>query len=376
MIKSLLKKAWDLHTYSICVTSKYMPIRHPTGLFKLGAADENSPVFVSGDYYQTVIRLLKILKKHDCYLLVVDSAGINVWCAAGVGDFNEHKVADAVNTYEVQKVVNHRRLILPQLGAVGINRKKLFEECGFHVKWGPANLQDLDDYINNNTRTTEPMRRVRACFTDRLYIAIGMIFTWLFIYALVYIVFALIVTSAYNHLAYGAAILSVISIMSTVLYPALPFKWITSKVIFTGAVILAVNILYFLHSGPELVRLIPAYIVINISICFLLCIDMLGSSVEFKTTILHWLRTNTNRALFQPKVTDACNGCSKCVDVCPKRLFSFKDKQLSVDYSQECNECLACIKQCSEGAIENLNRGVWKNDIKALPDDLVSRRIL
>jgi ferredoxin len=118
-------------------------------------------------------------------------------------------------------------------------------------------------------------------------------------------------------------------------------------------------------------------------------IDMLGSTPFYKTTIMHWLKTFNNKSLFQPQVTSGCKGCGKCLEVCPKGIFSLskidclsdgknldsqkkpiKNKTRLVsrpDYSKECCECLACIKQCPFKEIKNLNGRVFKRDIKSIP---------
>ncbi|KKL85002.1 hypothetical protein LCGC14_1959090 [marine sediment metagenome] len=139
---------------------RYLPCRHPTGLVAVGEPGRDAAVFVSGNYFHSVRQVLKCLRGLDCYLLVVDSAGINVWCAAGAGDFTEHKIADAVNTYALSEAVDHRDLILPQLSAVGIDKSKLLAECGFRVLWGPADCRDLaaaaEQYENLIRRLVPP----------------------------------------------------------------------------------------------------------------------------------------------------------------------------------------------------------------------------
>ncbi|RME00446.1 MAG: copper oxidase, partial [Deltaproteobacteria bacterium] len=61
---------------------RWFPHRAPTGLRRVGNPDEKSPVLVTGNYTLTVARLLRHLEGLDLWVLVANSGGINVWCAA------------------------------------------------------------------------------------------------------------------------------------------------------------------------------------------------------------------------------------------------------------------------------------------------------
>jgi hypothetical protein len=66
----------------------------------------------------------------DAWILVLETDGINVWCAAGKGTFGTEEVVRRVKTTRLAEVVNHGRLILPQLGATGVAAHRVREECG------------------------------------------------------------------------------------------------------------------------------------------------------------------------------------------------------------------------------------------------------
>ncbi|MFC1620575.1 mercury methylation corrinoid protein HgcA, partial [Candidatus Neomarinimicrobiota bacterium] len=53
------------------------------GLYTIGKPDADSPVFVSANYRLSFDVLRSALHGHDGYMLVLDTRGINVWCAAG-----------------------------------------------------------------------------------------------------------------------------------------------------------------------------------------------------------------------------------------------------------------------------------------------------
>ena len=54
-------------------------------LYAIGNPDDTSPVLVTGNYKLTFDAVREALDGRDAWLLVVDSRGINVWCAAGKG---------------------------------------------------------------------------------------------------------------------------------------------------------------------------------------------------------------------------------------------------------------------------------------------------
>jgi ubiquinone/menaquinone biosynthesis C-methylase UbiE len=140
-----------------------------TGLYQVGQPDETSPVLVTGNYELTVRRLVRELDgKVDCWLLVADSAGINVWCAAGGGYFTAEKVIAAIKSSELNRVVRHHALILPQLCANGVDGWKIRQETGWGVHWGPARARDLPAYLSARRKKTDAMRWVQFPLKDRL----------------------------------------------------------------------------------------------------------------------------------------------------------------------------------------------------------------
>ena len=364
-------KLWHFIINIVCVTSRYLPVRHKAGLYSIGKPGKDSPVFVASDYFHTARRVFKKLSGQDCYLLIVDSAGINVWCAAGVGDFNEHKIADAVNTYDLKQKLNHNKLILPQLAAVGVDRKKLFNECGFKVVWGPAHLDDIPAYIANEMRCTTKMRQARNSWEDRIHMAIGMLFAYLFFYGLAYLVWSLLFGTSFHPYALATAILMTINITLTIFNDSMPLKWSTSNVILASSVSYGLIIWYSFWGSDTPIGVFIFYLFANSLIVFLLCMDMIGSSVKYKTSIIYWLQTWTNRSLFQPSLQSNCSKCRRCLEVCPKGLFELNNQTMTINYARECNECLAFIKQCPTGAIVNLNKGSTKGDIKSIPEDVL-----
>src|SRR5262249_53339566 len=107
MLASIKDALWEL--FHIFFRHFNFPCK--LGLIRVGNPNQHSAVFLSGNYTLTVQRVLRKLRGTDCYLLVANSRGSNVWCAAGMNEFSEYDVIDAINVSRLKDVVTHRRII-------------------------------------------------------------------------------------------------------------------------------------------------------------------------------------------------------------------------------------------------------------------------
>jgi len=208
--------------------------RVPPGLYRIGSPSAESPVFVSANYSLSFDALRSSLKGIDGYILVLDTRGINVWCAAGKHTFGTREIVRRVKETGLEKVVNHRKLILPQLGAPGVSAHEVRKLSGFNVEYGPVRADDLPEYLKNHQATPE-MRTVRFPFKDRLVLTpIEVNLTLLPMLAAAVIAFLI------GGWVYAlAAILVVLSgtVLFPLLLPWLPTKDFSSKGFFLGAVV-------------------------------------------------------------------------------------------------------------------------------------------
>ncbi|MFZ2960170.1 MAG: HgcAB-like fusion protein [Candidatus Ozemobacteraceae bacterium] len=368
-----------LHVRLYWLLHRYNPFRAEVGLRAIGNPGPDAPVLVSGNFEPIVEELEQVLDGFHVWLLVVDSAGINVWCAAGVGDFNEHKMVDALVATRLSEKVTSRRLVVSPLAAVGIDRDRLRRDSGFDVIWGPAHLDDLPAFLRaGGVKRTPEMRLARFPLRDRFEQAIGIMG-----------VFALSLVLIPWHRRevlwfYASVAHAVFGTMLT--YDVLPPKYPANKTMLLAAIQAVVLLALRPTSGMPLSR----RLIIGLVAHFLVALDMIGSTPFFKTTIVHWLSTGNNESLFQPGFNESCTSCGRCLEVCPKGLFSRTDApektvglegehrhatskpRMTIDLSKSCCECLACVKQCPMHAIDNIGRG-WKDDIKSL-DALPERR--
>jgi hypothetical protein len=142
----------------------------PPGLYRVGRADPQSPVLVSANYRFSFDLLRSALAGRNAWILVLDTHGINVWCAAGKGTFGTGELVRLIGQQRLGEVVAHRRLVVPQLGAVGVSAHEVKKATGFTVRYGPVHVRDLPAYLDSG-KATPAMRRVTFRLAERLAVA-------------------------------------------------------------------------------------------------------------------------------------------------------------------------------------------------------------
>jgi hypothetical protein len=130
--------------------------------------DSNAPVLVTANYKLTFDILRQALTSISAWILVIDTRGINVWCAAGKDLFSTDEVVRRVKRSELEKVVTHNQLILPQLAATGVAAHHVKKESGFKVIWGPIRAKDIRSFLTNGLKAEKSMRQVTFTTRDRV----------------------------------------------------------------------------------------------------------------------------------------------------------------------------------------------------------------
>src|SRR5664279_1912267 len=138
------------------------------GLYAVGTPGPESEVFVTANYKLTFDILRKNMTGLNVWILVLDTKGVNVWCAAGKGTFGTKELVSRIRLVSLERIVNHKRLILPQLGATGVAAHKVKEETGFNVHYGPVRASDIKKFILDGNRAEKGMRKVTFGFKDRI----------------------------------------------------------------------------------------------------------------------------------------------------------------------------------------------------------------
>jgi len=332
------------------------------GLFRIGQPGPHSPVFLSGNYTLVVERLRRALAGVDCYLLVANSRGSNVWCAAGMNEFSEHDVIDAINVAGLAGIVSHRRIIAPPYAAPGVNVRAVQRETGFHIQWGPTHLNDLPRYVGQNFKRTNDMLAVQFGFRDRIEqalantccysmtIALGLLFWPKFVLAVMGMILVayLFGFAFWYRLPEERGWRHTSTLMLSLSAPLILFG--VSRHWTPGA---------FLQWEATL-----------LGVVLLVAMDACGSTPIYKTTIAHWLRHGDYESLFDPVIDPArCTNCMNCVLVCPKDVFAARRngaRKVVAVHPRNCIDCLACVKQCYDDAFFNRS-GQYKGDVKSIP---------
>jgi hypothetical protein len=138
------------------------------GLYAAGKPNKDSEVLVTANYKLSFDALRKELQGLNVWILVLDTNGVNVWCAAGKKTFSSGELVDRIQNTGLARVVAHTKLILPQLGATGISAGAVKKASGFSVHYGPVRAKDIPSFLENNPKADAAMRRVTFPFLERL----------------------------------------------------------------------------------------------------------------------------------------------------------------------------------------------------------------
>lgn len=263
------------------------------GLYRLGNPTAESPVFASANYTLSFDALRSALAGIDAWILVLDTKGINVWCAAGKGTFGTSELVRRIESAGLTGIVNHRKVIVPQLGAPGISWPEVLRQSGFSVEYGPVRACDLPEYLRSH-KATPAMRRVEFPLTDRLVLA-----------PVEFVASALpmvIVAAALWFLAGPVAALAAVSavLAGTVLFPPLlpviPTKDFSTKGLILGAVI-ALPFAYVFGTSPAL----PSWAAVLAAITPLLLIPAAVSyaALNFTGSTTFTSRTGVKKEIFR-----------------------------------------------------------------------------
>jgi len=257
------------------------------GIYAVGNPDTDSVVLVTANYKLSFDTLRKELSGLDTWILVLDTKGINVWCAAGKGTFGTEELVHRIETTGLKEIVKHRRLILPQLGAVGVAAHRVKQRSGFSVIYGPVRASDLPTFVESGIHATPEMRRVRFTIFDRLRVVpveVVMGFRYLLLIGIVFFLLAGLSKSGYSiHWTAGIyAFLNLLlaflagTVIGPLLLPWLPGRSFSLKG--AGAGIIVFLAAYFSRlTGSHLIQVL-AWLLLIPALSSFLTMNFTGSS--------------------------------------------------------------------------------------------------
>ncbi len=140
----------------------------PPGLYAVGAPSPGDPVVVTANYKMSYDIVRRSLAGRNIWLLVLETFGINVWCAAGKGTFGTGELIARIKATNLKSFAGRATLILPILGAPGVAAHEVKKRTGFEVRYAAIRANDLTEYLDNGMMTTPAMRELTFTFRERL----------------------------------------------------------------------------------------------------------------------------------------------------------------------------------------------------------------
>ncbi|MHA1222467.1 MAG: HgcAB-like fusion protein [Candidatus Heimdallarchaeaceae archaeon] len=335
---------------------RFFPFPAKVGLRKIGSPGKGSPVFLTCNFHLTVLRLIKILKGIDCYLLVANSDGINVWCAATGGHFNNHSVISILKTSGIEDLVDHRKVILPQLAAAGIEEKVVHLKTSWRIIWGPVHFKDISSFLKQNFQKTSEMKAVRFSFIQRIEIAV----MWAFPVSLIV---ACIWAPLYKIEVFPIiGQIWLISLFTFIFFPIFEKILQTEKqkgrfMLFTlqKLLILIISLLfssigvvfYVILLKRDTSAILIRWIILSVVIVLLINLDLKGSTPIYKSD------SHSERLFHVVLDEEKCKAAGFCEDVCPRNCYEMDKmkKKIKIVHPKLCVHCGACIVQCPFDAL-------------------------
>lgn len=346
---------------------------HPVrpGLRRIGEPDASSPLLLTCNFSLTVRRLTRVLRGRNAWLLVANSKGINVWCAAGGGHLTHHEVIGAIRASGIDRLVEHRQLILPQLSATGVERQKVEEVTGFQCRWGPARLEDLPGFFAQECRASKDYRKMRFPLWERMEMAL----MWVVPMAVVAAVAVGSLADAWTGLAAAAMVALSVGAM----FAALPWLAVTgAKSLFSfggfALVGAGAGVLALARCGepaPAQMALLGCANAVAMAVLYL---DLAGTTPWYPSNI------NSFRNRYSVELIEGrCTGAAACVLVCPRDVLTMKGERRTVEIArpQACLRCGACIVQCPQDALRfrfDDGRVVEADTVRSTKLNLLGRR--
>ncbi len=240
-----------------------MNYRVDAGLYAIGEPTAESPVFVTANYKLTFDLLRRAIASIDGWILVLDTLGINVWCAAGKGTFGTDELVERIEASRLTDIVSHRKLILPQLGAPGVAGHEVKKRSGFQVIYGPVRAEDIPEFLKQGLKVEGQMRIKEFGFTERLALVpmevvpavrIGLfVAAGLFVLSFLFSGFSL--SKAFGWFAVSAVAITA-SILAGAVFTPLLLPWLPGRAFsikgFVMGILSALFVIFFFYSSGAL----------------------------------------------------------------------------------------------------------------------------
>ena len=232
------------------------------GLYAVGDPDSSSEVLITANFKLSFDHLRCNLKGLNVWVLVLNTLGVNVWCAAGKGTFSTDELVHRIDTCALGQVVTHKTVIVPQLGATGISARAVKNRSGFRVVYGPIRSRDIPEFLHNHQQASSAMRQVTFTVGERFVLTpveVRIVARPVLLIALTLLAMSGIGPNVFSMgqawvrgSAGFAMLLSGVfagAVLTPVLLPWLPFRQFSAKGIVVGSAV-AFLCLYFMFPFP------------------------------------------------------------------------------------------------------------------------------
>lgn len=345
-----------LTAWIVAYLARWLPHRAPTGLIAIGSPDADSPVLVTANFTLTVKRVRRALAGQNVWLLVVNTEGINVWCAAGGGIFTAHRVIDGVKVSRLSTRVSHHVIILPALSAPGVDRDVVERETGFHCRFGPVYARDLPAYLDAGQKKTDEMQRFDFGPMHRLDMFLPMNFP---VYVVIAVVLAIVAPA--QLLGFTAFFWAAVASLY-LLIDVLPGRtgWGQALLLALLVAIAWAGLDWYTRGTPLahwgwLVAAFFVYFAAGFDIAGTLTprnsdAERMMQRLGFKSFGAVFVETAGGQVQLD---RDKCIGCRTCIEICPIGVFAGLDDRQKTTFrdQQACFACGACVKQCPSDAL-------------------------
>jgi NAD-dependent dihydropyrimidine dehydrogenase PreA subunit len=379
-----VKLATLLWTEIVQTLLRVLPFPCETGLVEIGRPGRDSPVILTCNYRLTVERVKRALEGIDAYLLVANSRGVNVWCAATGGLLSNHDVVSVLKTSGVGDRVDHRRVILPQLAATGIEGRSVRERTGWNVVWGPVEAAALPAFLRSGLEATEAMRSVEFRWPQRCEMAVAWAFPISLVGALLVLPFWRDALLPLVSLVWGMSLLVFLSFplyqrrlggggkrIGFVFFDFGPsggllVSWLCFALALAG---------YAAATGELSWTTLLRWGAGSLVVLAILGLDIMGSTPTYKSGL------HEDRLLRIALDEEKCRGAAFCEQVCPVDVFDIdRERRLaSLARSERCVQCGACIVQCPFDALffQHPDGGVLPPEtIRRFKLNLIGKRVV
>ena len=350
-----MKLATTLWVEAVQTLLRVLPFPTRTGLVRIGHPGRDAPVLLTGNFRLTVERVKRALRGLDAYLLVANSRGVNVWCAATGGLLTHHDVISVIKTSGIEGRVDHRRIILPQLAATGIEAAVVHRRTGWKVLWGPVEAREIPAYLRLGCQATPGMRRVGFPWPRRLEMAVA----WAFPISLLTLP---LLPFWKDGVPVLAALIWGLALLIFLLFPVYErFLHTTGRsrgfvffdlgrnglpLLLGWAAVLG-GIACAAWVGALSTAAALRWGLGSLVLLMLLALDLTGSTPVYKSGL------HDDRLLAIRLDPERCRGAGFCEEVCPKGVFAMppERRRVLLQAPEACVQCGACIVQCPFDAL-------------------------